>query len=66
MLLNKIISERIATIIALIMAVIIYGILIMLLKIFEREEILFLPYGKKLYEYLSKIGIYKNGKTLDT
>ena len=49
---------RIATIIALVFAVIIYAISVIILKIFNKEEIEQIPFGKKLYKILQNIGIY--------
>ena len=48
-----------ATIIALIIAVIVYVLSVIVLKIFNEEDILMLPYGQKIYAILVKIGIYK-------
>lgn len=59
MLLNSIIAPKLATIIALIVAVIVYAISIFVLKIFNEEDILMLPFGSKLYAILIRIGIYK-------
>lgn len=56
---NSIIPEKIATIIAIGMAVITYSLAIVVLKIFTKEEIYMIPYGQKIYIILEKIGIYK-------
>jgi len=53
------ISAKIATIVALLVAVIIYGLTVVVLKIFEKEEIYMLPYGTKIYQILIKMNIYK-------
>lgn len=58
-LLALIISARIATIIALIFAVIIYAITVVCLKILSKQEIYDLPKGEKIYNILLKTGIYK-------
>lgn len=50
--------ERVCTIIALICAVIIYGIAVIILKVFTKEDIYMLPYGTKIYNILSKMRIY--------
>lgn len=55
---NGIISERLATIVAIIMAVIIYAISVIVLKVFSKEELSMIPYGNKLYKVLEKMGIY--------
>lgn len=59
---SSIISERIATIISLGMAVIIYILAVVALRIFTREEIFMIPYGQKIYNLLEKYGIYKKEK----
>lgn len=57
-----ILPEKMCTIIALVAAVIIYALAVVALKILSKEEIFMLPYGKKIYEILEKIGIYKKAK----
>lgn len=49
---------RIATILAIITAVIVYAISIIVLKIFSKEDILMLPKGEKIYNILRKMKIY--------
>ena len=51
-------SAKIATIIALVFAVIIYLLSIIALKIFTREELHMIPYGNKLCKMLERLGIY--------
>lgn len=51
-------SRKIATLISIIIAVIIYGVSVILLKIFSKENIFMIPYGKKIYKILEKLGIY--------
>ena len=58
-LLNSIISQNLATIVALVVAVITYALSVIVLKIFNEEDILMLPYGQKIYAILVKMGIYK-------
>jgi stage V sporulation protein B len=48
-----------ATIIALLVAGIVYVLSILLLKVFNKEDILMLPAGNKIFSILQKIGIYK-------
>ena len=55
-------SAKIATIIALVFAVIIYLISVIALKIFTREELHMIPYGSKLCKILEKLGIYAKEK----
>lgn len=61
-ILNGIIAEKLATIMAMLMAVVIYVLAIVTLKIFTKEEILMIPYGQKLYKILAKFGIYKEAE----
>lgn len=53
-LLSKMISENLATILSLIIAIIAYLVMIILLKVFSEEEIYMIPYGKKFYKFLRK------------
>lgn len=53
-LLSKIASKNLVTILALVIAVIVYLIMIVLLKVFSEEEIFMMPYGKKFYKFLRK------------
>ena len=64
LLLVKIIINKIALIIALLVAVIVYILSIISLKVFSKDEIFMLPYGKKIYHILEKIGIYKASNIL--
>lgn len=57
-LLTKMVAGRLATIIAIIVAVIIYVFTIAALRIFSKEEILNLPKGEKIYKFLVKIKLY--------
>lgn len=59
MLLLGIIPAKLATIIALAVAVVVYVVAILVLKVFNKEDILMLPKGDKIYTILNKIGIYK-------
>lgn len=59
---NCIISEKIATIISIGLAILIYALAIIALKIFTKEEIFMIPYGQKIYKLLEKFGIYKEEK----
>jgi hypothetical protein len=51
-------TEKVATIIAMLVAVIIYMIVVAILKIFTKEEIESLPMGNKIYKMLEKVKIY--------
>lgn len=59
LIINSIISGKIATILAIASAVIIYILTIIVLKVFTKEEIFMIPYGQKIYNILEKFGIYK-------
>ena len=59
MLLNSIIAPKVATIIALFVAVVVYVLSVLILKIFSKEDILSLPYGQNIYAILVRFGIYK-------
>ena len=53
-----IITENLATIIAIISAVIIYAISVIILKIFTKEEMQMMPAGDKICTILGKLRIY--------
>ena len=55
---GSIISAKLATILAIIIAVVIYAIMVVILKIFDEEEITMIPYGTKIYKILKRLGIY--------
>ena len=57
--LNGIIAQKWATIVALGVAVIVYLLSVIILKIYNEEDIVMLPGGTKIYSLLVKIGIYK-------
>ena len=50
--------ERLATAISIGVAVAIYVMALLVLKIFTKEDIQMLPYGQKIYNILCKVGIY--------
>lgn len=60
--LKGIIAEKMATIIAIGIAVIIYILALLALKVLNKEEIYMIPYGQKLYRILEKLGIYREAK----
>lgn len=53
------ISEKFVTLISLIVAVGLYVISVISLKIFTREELCMIPYGTKLCKILERLGMYK-------
>ncbi len=58
-LLCGIIAEKWATILSILFAIIIYVLAILALKILNKEDIYMIPYGKKIYKILQKLGIYE-------
>ena len=58
MILLGIIRQKLATIIAIIFAIVIYALAVVALKIFTKEEIKMLPGGNKICKILEKIKIY--------
>lgn len=59
LLVNGIMPGKLATIIALGTAVVVYALSILILKVFTEEDILMLPAGDKIFTILKKLGIYK-------
>lgn len=53
-----IISDKLATIVAIVFGVIIYALAIIALKVFNKEEIRILPAGDKICKLLEKLKIY--------
>ena len=53
-----IISAKLATIVAIAIAVVIYALAVIALKIFSKEEIVQMPYGDKIVKVLEKLKIY--------
>ncbi len=53
------VAGRIATIIGIGMAVVVYAILVILFKILSKEDIEMLPNGEKIYRILQKLKIYE-------
>ena len=62
LLLEGIISMRIATIIAIIVAIVIYALSLLALKVLDKEEMKMIPYGAKIVKILENVGIYGKGK----
>ena len=58
MLLSGIIAEKLATIISILIAIAIYVLAIIALKVLSKEEIEMLPGGSKAYKVLKKLKIY--------
>lgn len=56
--LSRIIAGKLATIIAIAVAVVVYALAIVALKVFSKEEIKMMPQGQKIYKVLEKLKIY--------
>lgn len=52
------IMGNVATLVGIIVAVLVYAIMIIILKILSKEDILSLPKGEKIYKFLNKIKLY--------
>ena len=57
-LLSGIIAVKMATILAIVSAVIIYALAVIVLKVFTKKEINMLPGGNKICSILEKLKIY--------
>ena len=57
-LLSRIASSKLSTILGLGIAVIIYLIMLVILKVFSEEEYHMIPYGKKFYDFFKKPRLY--------
>ena len=51
-------NQKGITLVALVVAVIIYALALIVLKIFKKEELLMLPAGDKIARVLEKLKIY--------
>ena len=58
LLLKGIISGRLATIVSILFAAIVYVLAVLALKIYNKEDIYMLPKGEKIYNILEKLKIY--------
>ena len=58
LLLRGIISGRLATIVSILFAAIVYVLAVLALKIYNKEDIYMLPRGEKIYNILEKLKIY--------
>ena len=56
---NGVFGNSVATVIAILVGALSYGIAIVLTKTFSKEEIYMIPFGTKLYRILIKLKIYK-------
>lgn len=59
LLLGGINSGKLVTIISILIAIIVYILALIALKIFTKEELLMVPCGSKIYKILEKLGLYK-------
>lgn len=58
LVLSGIIAQKLATIIAILVAIVIYGLSVLVLKIFSKDDLLEIPMGNKIYSVLRKFKIY--------
>lgn len=57
--LSGIIAQKLATIIAIIIAIMIYALAIIALKVFSKEEWQMMPGGDKISKVLEKLKVYE-------
>lgn len=60
LIINKI-QNKLATLFSIGLGMLIYVIFVILLKIFSKEEIFMIPFGKKVYYFLENLKLYRNG-----
>ena len=58
LILLGIIHQNLATIISIIIAIIIYVLSLLALKVFSKQEIQLMPKGEQIYRILKKLKIY--------
>lgn len=58
LMLSGIIVKKLATIIAIVIAIVIYALAIVALKVFSKEEIQMMPGGIKICKVLERLNIY--------
>ena len=58
-ILEQNVSVQLATVISILVAVVIYTVSLIVLKIFTKTELCMIPYGNKLCKMLEKLGIYE-------
>lgn len=58
LMLSRIITQKLATIISIIIAVVIYTLAIIALKVFSKKELQMMPAGNKIFKVLEKLKIY--------
>ncbi len=63
LLVIKLGNSKISTILALGIAVVIYFIMLIILKVFSEEEYHMIPYGKKFYDFFKKPRLYGDSRT---
>lgn len=56
---STILGNTIATLMAILVGVCVYGISIILMKVLEKEDLMMIPFGAKIYELLVKLHIYE-------
>ena len=58
LMLSRITTQKLATIISIIIAVVIYTLAIIALKVFSKKELQMMPAGNKIFKVLEKLKIY--------
>ena len=58
LLIGSIIPKTMATIISIVVAIVIYLVSVIVLKVLSKEEMMMIPYGGKIVKVLEKLGIY--------
>lgn len=56
---SGILGNTIATLMAILVGVCVYGASIILMKVLEKEDLMMIPFGAKIYELLVKLHIYE-------
>lgn len=56
---STILGNTIGTLMAILVGVCVYGISIILMKVLEKEDLMMIPFGAKIYELLVKLHIYE-------
>lgn len=57
--LSSVVTSKIVTLLSILIAGIVYILSVILLKIFSKDYIYMIPYGKNLYKVLKKLRIYE-------
>lgn len=58
-------GNTVATLVAIMAGVVVYGISVLFMKVLSKEDIMMIPYGTKLYRLLVKLRIYQDEGELE-